>query len=173
MGRAPDGFPKQSSRPPGATGFPSAGERPDRPATSISEPGGLVSAGTPAVAPHAGGLLQHGIRAQRGPADLLRRSRQRRGRSAQSRQRSRGASDRRRRVVSTGILPPGDRRRRQPGGAVPLQRSRPATDHRSEEHTSELQSHSDLVCRLLLEKKKKKKQNKPITPKKQPPCITC
>src|SRR5438034_7184832 len=29
---------------------------------------------------------------------------------------------------------------------------------RSEEHTSELQSHSDLVCRLLLEKKKKKIQ---------------
>src|SRR5947207_3081705 len=29
---------------------------------------------------------------------------------------------------------------------------------RSEEHTSELQSHSDLVCRLLLEKKKKHKQ---------------
>src|SRR5438034_11672271 len=28
---------------------------------------------------------------------------------------------------------------------------------RSEEHTSELQSHSDLVCRLLLEKKKKDK----------------
>src|SRR5438034_7697241 len=27
---------------------------------------------------------------------------------------------------------------------------------RSEEHTSELQSHSDLVCRLLLEKKKEK-----------------
>src|SRR5438034_9662878 len=27
---------------------------------------------------------------------------------------------------------------------------------RSEEHTSELQSHSDIVCRLLLEKKKKK-----------------
>src|SRR5436190_9300004 len=27
-------------------------------------------------------------------------------------------------------------------------------DLRSEEHTSELQSHSDLVCRLLLEKKK-------------------
>src|SRR5437667_6884477 len=34
----------------------------------------------------------------------------------------------------------------------------PITD-RSEEHTSELQSHHDLVCRLLLEKKKK------ITPK--------
>src|SRR5260221_14053005 len=28
-------------------------------------------------------------------------------------------------------------------------------EQRSEEHTSELQSHSDLVCRLLLEKKKK------------------
>src|SRR5688572_33337100 len=34
-----------------------------------------------------------------------------------------------------------------PGGALP----------RSEEHTSELQSQSNLVCRLLLEKKKKKK----------------
>src|SRR2546427_6555104 len=30
---------------------------------------------------------------------------------------------------------------------------------RSEEHTSELQSQSNLVCRLLLEKKKKKKQS--------------
>src|SRR5437667_8848718 len=29
---------------------------------------------------------------------------------------------------------------------------------RSEEHTSELQSHHELVCRLLLEKKKKKKK---------------
>src|SRR5438034_9390771 len=29
---------------------------------------------------------------------------------------------------------------------------------RSEEHTSELQSHSDLVCRLLLEKKKMKRR---------------
>src|SRR3989475_6762827 len=32
---------------------------------------------------------------------------------------------------------------------------------RSEEHTSELQSQSNLVCRLLLEKKKKKKQAAP------------
>src|SRR5260221_6721631 len=31
---------------------------------------------------------------------------------------------------------------------------------RSEEHTSELQSHSDLVCRLLLEKKKKQQTMK-------------
>src|SRR5260370_19809030 len=33
---------------------------------------------------------------------------------------------------------------------------------RSEEHTSELQSHLNLVCRLLLEKKKKKITNKYI-----------
>src|SRR5438034_5255855 len=32
--------------------------------------------------------------------------------------------------------------------------------YRSEEHTSELQSHSDLVCRLLLEKKKTKKKKR-------------
>src|SRR6476661_10347148 len=32
---------------------------------------------------------------------------------------------------------------------------------RSEEHTSELQSHLNLVCRLLLEKKKKKKYLSP------------
>src|SRR5437773_535921 len=31
-------------------------------------------------------------------------------------------------------------------------------EDRSEEHTSELQSHHDLVCRLLLEKKKNKKK---------------
>src|SRR5947207_8708580 len=35
--------------------------------------------------------------------------------------------------------------------------SYPHSAIRSEEHTSELQSHSDLVCRLLLEKKKKSK----------------
>src|SRR5438034_646310 len=35
-------------------------------------------------------------------------------------------------------------------------------DRRSEEHTSELQSHSDLVCRLLLEKKKKHNKTKRI-----------
>src|SRR5688572_31496483 len=36
---------------------------------------------------------------------------------------------------------------------------------RSEEHTSELQSQSNLVCRLLLEKKKKKKKKKQKTNK--------
>src|SRR5690349_23145059 len=44
---------------------------------------------------------------------------------------------------STLMLPPGDRRPNAPPPA------------RSEEHTSELQSRRDLVCRLLLEKKKK------------------
>src|SRR2546430_5003886 len=42
----------------------------------------------------------------------------------------------------------------------PLGRLRPHGGHfRSEEHTSELQSQSNLVCRLLLEKKKMIKQN--------------
>src|SRR2546427_8430683 len=36
-------------------------------------------------------------------------------------------------------------------------------DERSEEHTSELQSQSNLVCRLLLEKKKKRKDKCHIT----------
>src|SRR2546428_8902290 len=34
------------------------------------------------------------------------------------------------------------------------------TNARSEEHTSELQSRSDLVCRLLLEKKKKERSDR-------------
>src|SRR5471032_3422238 len=42
----------------------------------------------------------------------------------------------------------------------PLRRWSSASRLRSEEHTSELQSHHDLVCRLLLEKKKKQKNNK-------------
>src|SRR2546427_533155 len=37
-----------------------------------------------------------------------------------------------------------------------------ANTDRSEEHTSELQSQSNLVCRLLLEKKKKKKKQKQV-----------
>src|SRR5438132_10586689 len=40
-----------------------------------------------------------------------------------------------------------------------------AKERRSEEHTSELQSHSDLVCRLLLEKKKRYEKNKEIEQK--------
>src|SRR5438132_14060270 len=49
--------------------------------------------------------------------------------------------------------PTGHPRRPDPRTGAPAQ---PAL--RSEEHTSELQSHSDLVCRLLLEKKKKKQK---------------
>src|SRR2546427_7702990 len=37
----------------------------------------------------------------------------------------------------------------------PLAAAPGSSSHRSEEHTSELQSQSNLVCRLLLEKKKK------------------
>src|SRR5690349_22682965 len=55
--------------------------------------------------------------------------------------------------------------RGRPQGAVlpePVRRHRAGAGvlvaGRSEEHTSELQSRRDLVCRLLLEKKKKKKQ---------------
>src|SRR2546430_6618775 len=40
-------------------------------------------------------------------------------------------------------------------GLVPAARQRRTSSRRSEEHTSELQSQSNLVCRLLLEKKKK------------------
>src|SRR5437588_5930666 len=46
----------------------------------------------------------------------------------------------------------GRRLRRRKAAAMALHRVRDTA--RSEEHTSELQSHSDLVCRLLLEKKK-------------------
>src|SRR5476649_1428139 len=45
-----------------------------------------------------------------------------------------------------------DRQEQTPRAPEPSEKNDP--DHRSEEHTSELQSHSDLVCRLLLEKKK-------------------
>src|SRR5438093_4265347 len=48
------------------------------------------------------------------------------------------------------------------GGGRPREGDGRKADHhlsRSEEHTSELQSLTNLVCRLLLEKKKKKKKN--------------
>src|SRR5438034_8555641 len=41
----------------------------------------------------------------------------------------------------------------QHGAVIAPPERDPARSVRSEEHTSELQSHSDLVCRLLLEKK--------------------
>src|SRR5437868_12794551 len=50
------------------------------------------------------------------------------------------------------------RRAGSAGGPAPSRTRSPASSWRSEEHTSELQSRFDLVCRLLLEKKKKKKK---------------
>src|SRR4030095_17259516 len=44
-------------------------------------------------------------------------------------------------------------------GALPARGADRRRDGRSEEHTSELQSHSDLVCRLLLEKKQSPAKN--------------
>src|SRR2546421_4799828 len=57
------------------------------------------------------------------------------------------------------VLVPGHCRHspQRPAGSIGLvvEKVRPReVDDRSEEHTSELQSRSDLVCRLLLEKKK-------------------
>src|SRR6266571_6623600 len=56
-----------------------------------------------------------------------------------------------------------DRREPHPN---PLWSSQTRTcERRSEEHTSELQSHVNLVCRLLLEKKKQKSHPKTYTKK--------
>src|SRR5688572_32279926 len=57
-----------------------------------------------------------------------------------------------------------DPRSHSPGPQLKfLRHGRRGNPHRSEEHTSELQSQSNLVCRLLLEKKKKKKKIKKKT----------
>src|SRR4051812_49916352 len=61
---------------------------------------------------------------------------------------------------------------------LPLDHDQPADRvghpaQRSEEHTSELQSHVNLVCRLLLEKKKKKQvDKKSVSTKATTHCIT-
>src|SRR5206468_4136575 len=52
------------------------------------------------------------------------------------------------------------------GGRSDTWRTHHIATMRSEEHTSELQTRSDLVCRLLLEKKK---QTKPTSPRAAPP----
>src|SRR5438270_7140167 len=71
---------------------------------------------------------------------------------------------------------PGSPGRRRPSpSAAPRIRCRRKTPRRgargrirrSEEHTSELQSQSNLVCRLLLEKKKKKKKSETKTKTKK------
>src|SRR5688572_32590942 len=57
------------------------------------------------------------------------------------------------------ILLPGEGSARRKAGTTANGVSVPVELWRSEEHTSELQSQSNLVCRLLLEKKKKKKKD--------------
>src|SRR2546421_8717206 len=47
-------------------------------------------------------------------------------------------------------------------GRVVIHQQQAVNEFRSEEHTSELQSRSDLVCRLLLEKKKKQQFKQPV-----------
>src|SRR5690606_41393360 len=54
-------------------------------------------------------------------------------------------------------------RRRCGGYPAPVRPGSIAAHGRSEEHTSELQSRENLVCRLLLEKKKKQKINDTAT----------
>src|SRR5690349_22580858 len=57
-------------------------------------------------------------------------------------------------------LPHDHAEREHVGAAIDVGRHALLGRHvRSEEHTSELQSRRDLVCRLLLEKKKKKKKD--------------
>src|SRR5690606_42059391 len=48
------------------------------------------------------------------------------------------------------------------GESIHIPEPNPSTSRRSEEHTSELQSRENLVCRLLLEKKKKKNNKRNI-----------
>src|SRR2546430_13240747 len=58
-------------------------------------------------------------------------------------------------IASASVHARGATPRPSSAGAPPGSRGRvPADEARSEEHTSELQSQSNLVCRLLLEKKK-------------------
>src|SRR5437868_13258556 len=53
-----------------------------------------------------------------------------------------------------GVQPPGHTRNKRYAIALDITRGERERGRRSEEHTSELQSRFDLVCRLLLEKKK-------------------
>src|SRR5260221_10882574 len=67
-------------------------------------------------------------------------------------------------AAAIGAARPASSMRRQRCGWVAKRGSR------SEEHTSELQSHSDLVCRLLLEKKKKALQLLQVLQGRKPLC---
>src|SRR2546430_5736010 len=58
-------------------------------------------------------------------------------------------------IITSPTLPSVLKKLRRLSVGPPLTRKRVPFGRRSEEHTSELQSQSNLVCRLLLEKKKK------------------
>src|SRR5438477_4194651 len=66
---------------------------------------------------------------------------------------------------------PGSTCRCRRRGTVPARV--PRRRHRSEEHTSELQSHVNLVCRLLLENKKNQRPRLQPRSRLPSPCITC
>src|SRR5467141_5048971 len=74
-------------------------------------------------------------------------------------------------ALPIGVTPPASRygstppHRRSRWSSAPRQLS--GGQRRSEEHTSELQSHLNLVCRLLLEKKKKHEYSGTYTNKKK------
>src|SRR5215469_13813774 len=72
------------------------------------------------------------------------------------------AVDLRRMAAAT---PDAERERKMLALADVFEEAERSQNHRSEEHTSELQSRRDLVCRLLLEKKKKKAYRQPQTRK--------
>src|SRR5207249_8774310 len=84
------------------------------------------------------------FRSRMPPASRRSRSPDNRGSSRRCHRLS--ASRRYRRTPDTG-------RFREASGLVPPRNERPRQLERSEEHTSELQSRFDIVCRLLLEKK--------------------
>src|SRR2546430_9737632 len=71
-------------------------------------------------------------------------------------------------VCSSDLPPPrGPRSRRCSTPPAPRTAGRSAGACRSEEHTSELQSQSNLVCRLLLEKKKKRNADHGTTTRRE------
>src|SRR5690606_41839308 len=78
-------------------------------------------------------------------------------RSSDLQGRPRGLSRDRRHSAGLQLQVP--RRKGRRAGALARKARLSRTRHRSEEHTSELQSRENLVCRLLLEKKKKKRRN--------------
>ena len=129
VGGAPGRLTGQARGAPRASGLSGASRAAPRASARVPCLPGVVPAAPPPGVPHPRRLFQHGVRPERGPADLFRRSRQRGGRSAQGGERPRGAGDRRRPPLPAGVFPAGDRRRRKPGSPLSVQRSRPAPDH--------------------------------------------